>query len=186
MKLFYFDTETTGTDPKRNAIVQLAYIVEIDGKVIREGNMLIKPFEGAKIEPEALKVNKRTEEEITQEPFKDFFASYKYFVRMLDTHIDRYNREDKFIMVGHNVHFDANFLSEFFKKNGDKYYGSYFGTQICTRVLLSYMGYKGLIKLHNYKLVTACQHYDIELDAHDAMNDIRATRELFLKLQEEG
>jgi oligoribonuclease (3'-5' exoribonuclease) len=34
VKIFWFDTETTGLDPVVNSIVQLAAIIEIDGEVV--------------------------------------------------------------------------------------------------------------------------------------------------------
>ena len=43
-KIFYFDTETTGLDPKRHDIIQLAYIVEINGEVKEEGEFKLQPI----------------------------------------------------------------------------------------------------------------------------------------------
>jgi len=38
MKLFYADTETTGLDPREHEAFQLAFIIEIDGKVVDEAD----------------------------------------------------------------------------------------------------------------------------------------------------
>ena len=36
----------------------------------------------------------------------------------------------------------------------------------------------------SHKLVDVCKHFGIELDAHDALSDIKATRQLIYKLME--
>jgi len=42
-KLLYVDTETTGLVAGHHAIIQLAYIIEIDGKVTKRGSYKINP-----------------------------------------------------------------------------------------------------------------------------------------------
>ena len=74
-------------------------------------------------------------------------------------------------------------MSQFFLKNNDKYCGSWIDYHFLdTMVILNLMIYKKAIDIENCKLVTAAKKFDIELDAHNAMNDIRATRTLFKKL----
>lgn len=64
-------------------------------------------------------------------------------------------------------------------KNGDVYFGSWFNYKTIDPLsLLHILDGIGSISLENYKLETVCKHYDIPLDAHDALNDIKATREL--------
>ena len=64
IKKFYFDLETTGVDAFRNAIHQIAAIIEIDGKVKETINWNIKSFGGAIIEKEALEVGGVTEDQL--------------------------------------------------------------------------------------------------------------------------
>jgi exonuclease I len=44
------------------------------------------------------------------------------------------------------------------------------------------MDYKGEITLQNYKLETVAGHFGIELKAHDALSDVKATREIIRKV----
>ena len=68
---------------------------------------------------------------------------------------------------------------EFFAKNGDVYYGSWFNwKRIDPLGVLYFMDGMGKISLPNYKLETVCDHFGIKIDAHDAISDIRATKQL--------
>ena len=44
------------------------------------------------------------------------------------------------------------------------------------------MDLHGTIKVKNHKLETMCNYYNIPIAAHDAIEDIRATRKLHKKL----
>ena len=46
------------------------------------------------------------------------------------------------------------------------------------------MRYANKLTLENYRLETASKHFGIEINAHDALSDIEATRELILKIME--
>ena len=64
MKILYFDTETTGTDPLRNDIIDLAVIIEVDGKVEHEESIKMQPLDYSTVELKALEVNGMTIEQI--------------------------------------------------------------------------------------------------------------------------
>lgn len=183
MKVFYLDTETTGLNPKINDIIQLSFIIEIDGIIKEKQNFKMQPFNYSSITEEALKVNGITLEQLkTLETPQEV---YKKLIKILDIHIDKYNKKDKFYSAGYNVRFDMDFLREFFIKNGDKYYGSYFDYHFIDAMpMLFLMEYAKKLNLSDHHLETACKHYGIEIKAHDAEQDIGATRELILKLAE--
>lgn len=180
-KIFYFDVETTGLDPKRNDIIQLAYIVEINGEIKEEGEFRLQPMNYATIEKGALEVNKITIEQLKTYPQPQ--AVHGQIVNLLDKYVDKYNKKDKFLPAGYNVKFDMDMFRTFFFKNNHKYFGSYFGYHMLDPVpFLMFLEYKGLIKLESYKLVDVCKYFGIELDAHNALSDIKATRKLIHKL----
>ena len=184
MKIFYFDTETTGLDHNKNAIIQLAYIVEIDGVEKEEGNILIQPGISDIVEPSALQVNGRTHDEIYKAPFLPPADAFAKIMDVLNKYIDRYDKNDKFFPAGYNVQFDCNFLSSFFTKNGNKFYGSYFEyLKLDPSSLLIFFSITSKVKLESYKLANVCKHFGIEINAHDAMSDIRATKMLAEKLK---
>ena len=183
MKILFIDTETGGLDPRRSALIQLSGVIRVDKRDVETFNYFIRPFEGAEINDEALAVQKRTREELMSSKFKSEEEVYKEFVQLLDKYIDKYNREDKFIVAGYNVSFDVKFLQEFFKRNNNNFLFSYLSKmELDPFRYIPFLQLCGkLPMLPNNKLETWCAHFGIELDAHDSLNDIIATKELILQ-----
>jgi len=180
-KVFYVDVETTGLDPSFHDILQLAFIIEIDGQIKAKHKFEIQPFNYERIDSKALTINKLTLAKIKK--FEIPQKAYKRLIKTLDVFVDKYNKKDKFHPAGYNVRFDIDCLKEFFLKNGDKYYGSYFDYHLLDPItMLGLLEYKGLIKLESYKLKDVCNYFGIKIKAHDAMEDIEATRELIQKM----
>lgn len=183
-KTLYLDVETTGTTPGRHGIIQVACIVEIDGKVEAEKDFRMRPFAQDDIDMKALEINGVTPEQIKTlpEPLETFMAITDLFSKF----IDKYDRNDKFYPAGYRVDFDMAFLKAFWDKNGDPYFGSYFnGKAVDPLPWLFMLDWSGKISLPNYRLATVCEHFGIELgeQAHDALADVRAVRELIRHLQ---
>lgn len=165
----------------RNDILTIACLVEINGEVVDQLELSIQPHSYENVQAGALAVNG-----LTMEDLKGFMLPSKAHTKLtefMDKYVDKYNKEDKFTPAGYNVQFDVGFLRDFFKKCGDKYYGSYFDYHAIDPMqlaqMITRMGYFGVM---NFKLVTVCKHFGISLDAHIAMEDIKATREVLLKL----
>lgn len=182
-KIFWLDTETTGLDPVKHDIIQLAGIVEIDGEVKEEFEMFMQPQPDAPVSKEALEINGWTVEQLREFPLpKD---QHTYLNLILAKYCDRYDKQDKFLIGGQNPKFDIDFLREFYLKNNDKFFGSWFNYHhIDTTTIGALAEYKGA-QLPNFKLETLCKYFKIELQAHDALQDIRATREIFYKFARE-
>ena len=182
-KALWFDVETTGLNPKRNDIIQLACMVEIEGNIVETWESKIKPCDTTTIDHRALEVNKLRVEDVLKYPEPK--SVLKEFQKVLSKYVDKFNRGDKFAPAGYNVQFDINFLSSFFEKCGDNYYGSYFNYKSIDPLrIVHIMDYERQIDLPNYKLATVCRHYNIPIEgAHEALADIRATRELFKMLR---
>ena len=181
-KLLYLDLETTGLYPWKNAVVQISGEVEIDGETKEKFNLLVKPFDGAVIEDSALKVNGRTREEL--ETFTCAKEIFREFRAMLERYVNKWSKTDKFFMVGYNSHsFDSQFLREFFKKNGEKYYGSYFWSAGHDVMLLAaYKLAEERHKMKDFKLLTVARQLGIEVDEtrlHDAEYDIEITKAMY-------
>ncbi len=183
-KILYFDTETTGVDPVKNDIIQIAGIIEVDGEVKEEFNLKAKPFDFTTIQDRALEVNNVTREELEEYP--DPRQAYVKLLGIFTSHIDKFDREDKFFPAGQNIRFDLDFLSNFFRKNYDKYFGSWQNWKMIDSLYITNMlASLGLLNLPNHKLETVCEHFEIKIEkAHDALSDIRATRELIMMYRE--
>jgi DNA polymerase-3 subunit epsilon len=186
-KLIYIDTETSGVNCKVNGMLQLAGMIEIEGREVERFDYKTQPFPDDVIEHEALRVNNFTRRQIME--FDKPYDVYLKFIKMLGKYVNKFNKRDKFHFVGYNAGFDDGFLREWFKKNGDTYYGSFFWFPV-----IDVMGMAGAKCMRtrgtfpNFKLMTVAKVLGIEVDeskAHDAMYDVEITRDIF-KLIREG
>lgn len=177
-KILWLDLETGGLDPRLHDITQIAGIVDINGKTVQEFNILVRPSSPERVTTEALAVTGKTLDEVMAHPYSQQ-EGYELLTGVLGRHVDKYNRSDKFVWAGQNAPFDMGFARELWRKNGDKYFGSWFHPQPMDLIGITVaMRLKGhLTGLPNLKLVSIAEALGIKLAAHDAMNDIRATRE---------
>ena len=180
MKLLWIDTETTGTDHTRHAVVQIAGIVEIDGQLMEEFEFFAKPHEGAQIEEQALAVIGKTREQISAYPAAS--EAYSKLIRIIQKYVPKYTKDvnQRFKIAGQNTHFDYTMMEEFWRLNGDRYwYASVDKRGIDVVLASALMKTAGAIDVTDLKLATICKALSIELDAHNALNDIRATRKIW-------
>ena len=176
-KVFWFDTETTGIDPYHCCVITLAAIIEVNGKVLEEIDLRFKPHDGARIDEAAIKTHGISREQMNEfEPAPVVLAKLK---STLSEIVNKFDKNDKLIMAGYNVKFDADFLRQMFMRSGDKYFGSFFFWP--TLDVQHYVACEIIagLRLPNFKLSTVAKHYNIEIDAHDALSDIRATKRLY-------
>lgn len=186
MKIFYFDLETTGTNPGKNGIHQISGMIEIDGKVMEEFDFHVKPNPRAIFEDTALAVAGVTKEQIMSYP--EMGVVYNQLVTMLSKYVDKYDKNDKFFLCGYNnAAFDNQFLRGFFLQNGDMYFGSWFWSNSIDVMVLStvYLSTKRAA-MENFKLSTVAATIGIDVkedELHNAMYDIYLTRGIYLKIQ---
>lgn len=185
MKLLYLDTETTGIS-HRSTIIQIAAIIEIDGVVKETVNLHCAPFPDSDISEEALAVTKLTREGIFA--FDPPVAVCEMFTNTLGKYVNKYDKNDKFTVVGHNIKFDLDMVRNWAFRCGEKFIASYldFKSDFDT---LSYVKclkvFNRLPATKNNKLTTLCEAFGISLEnAHDALGDIEATRSLYYFLKE--
>ncbi len=187
MKLFWFDTETSGIDPEKNGIIQLAYLIEIDGVVKTKGILEADPRKAGKVlDEEALKVNGYTPEKL--DAFQAPFGLYRKLTAALELWVNKYDRNDKFTMAGFNVEFDVKFLRQLWIESNDQFFGSWFGYGVVDpSQVWRFLQYAGMVpqNLVKSRLVDLAAHFGIDTeDAHDALADILMTRKVTEKLVE--
>lgn len=181
MKFLYLDTETTGLDPVNNGVHQIAGIIEIDGVIKEKFDFKFQPIPGELVDPKALDVSGLTVEKLRERPMTSQQA-YVQVVGLLGKYVDRYNKTDKFIMVGQNTKFDYDFVQSWFKKHGNGYFYAYvFYHLIDIITATALFKTAGKIVVTDMKLATVAKFFGIDLEAHDAANDIAVTREIFLR-----
>lgn len=182
MKLFFFDLETTGVMHWRNGIHQISGCIEIDGKVKETFDFKVCPNEKCTIEEEALKVSGLTKEVVLSYPHMK--EVYSAIIAMLSKYVDKFDKKDKFFLVGYNnASFDNQFIRAFFVQNFDNYFGSWFwSNSIDVMVLAAEYLKDRRHEMADFKLKTVASFLGIEVDEsklHDAIYDINLTREIY-------
>jgi DNA polymerase III epsilon subunit-like protein len=182
-KVCYIDVETTGLDAVKQDIIQLAMLIEIDGVIVKKVEFKCQPITWNNIQDGALKVHGYTLADLKE--FPDVRLTFSQVLDLLDTYVNKFDKNDKFVFAGYNCPFDSRFVREWFAKLGNPYFGSYFDYKEYDIFPLfkAYTQACG-ITLPNHKLVTAAEHFGIPLQAHDAMSDIMATYQIGKKIEE--
>ncbi len=183
-KVLFLDTETSGLFEKKHDIHQLACLIEIDGKLVDEKVFYCQPTNWENVDKKALQICNVTMEQIMDYPPP--YETYLQVTQLFDKYIDKYNPADKFTAAGQNVRFDMKFMKEWFVKAGqDQWFYSYVDskTELDTLSLVKWVQYLDKMPiLKDNKLSTICEYLKIPLDAHDALNDIKAGREVHYRL----
>ena len=185
-KLLWFDTETGGTNEKTDALIQLSAIIEIDDIVVEEINLKMRPIDGKLVNDEAIRVHGITTEMING--YQSPIAAHREFESFLSRYNELPNKTNRYIMAGYNPDFDCRFLNQWYQDITGGPYDYWKHLQfspIDVLPVLRAMRYEGIIKIPDTKLETVCKYFGIEIKAHDAMSDIRATRELTKKVYSE-
>lgn len=205
-KILGIDIETTGLDAKRHGVIQIGMFVDIDGKLEDTLLVNIMPFaddildiegkpiaweeigyvdgvvENIKIVPSEITVGELAFQHVSPK------QALPQIIAFLDKRIDKFDKSDKAYLMGFNLQFDLGFMSEWFRKLNFKYFGSYTNYRpLDTYHVACRLAYMGkLDSIENLKLETLCRHFGIEIEAHNALSDILATRALWYELAAGG
>lgn len=161
----WVDTETGGTDPRQNPIVQIALIVtDLDLKIKTFWSTLVKPLDTSlKIEDGALAINHLTREQIERDGV-DEASAMTVFAALCNCY-------PGLIFAGYNAPFDVGFVNASLDRCGisQPYLIPWYDTLPLARKKLGRA-------TPNHKLVTVAKHFGIDIEnAHDALVDIHAT-----------
>lgn len=189
MKYLFFDTETTGVPRNYKApitdtdnwprLVQLgAILADEEGTVLDAINLVVYP-DGFSIPKEASDVHGITTERAREigQPLLDVLAQYCELLQQAD------------VVVGHNISFDIHIVGAELYRQGMNTLQLMGKKSVCTmQSSIQYCNIPGkygpkwpkLIELH--EVLFGCG-FD---GAHDAMADIRATKDCFYELQKRG
>lgn len=182
-RIAWIDTETTGLDPVKCDVVQIALLIEENGEIINKANIKLRPRPGCIVEGKALQTIDKTHDEIAAYP--DPMEGIYKFKNILEEYVSPYDKRDKLFFAGYNSNFDVDFMNNAFLKNKDNYFFSwFFSCFIDVRSTVGEYFVQSDIVLPNYKLKTVCSHFGIEFKAHDAMEDIKATRDLYYGIKD--
>ena len=162
-KYVVFDIETTGLSPNRDMITEIGAVKIENGVVIGEYNQLINPKRP--IPEKIIEITGITDEMVQDKPtIEEIIPSFKDFI------------EDS-VLVAHNASFDTGFLREQFSRNQEILDNPILDTLELSRSLFP--------KLKSHKLNVIAKHLNVNLiNHHRAVDDARATAEIFLKSME--
>lgn len=178
-KILWFDTETTGLTEKA-FLYEISGIITIDGVIVEEFDIWCNVPIDSEMSPKALELQNLTLDKIMS--FPSYKNAYKQLIDIFSKYIDKYNKNDKFIIAGHNISFDIRMLDRLFKACNDNYLGSFlnYKLQFDTLSLLRALEVAEIIPEQNsHKLEDMCRYFNIPLEnAHNSLEDIKATMKL--------
>lgn len=163
----WLDTETTGLDPNKNDIIQIAAIPVINGEKKKPFVSYVRPLSFENIDEEALKVNNISKSQLQTFPKSEqVLDSFIKYLLSFNT---------KFTIAGYNVGFDKEFISSWFYKHERQHdFSKIFTLNIKDTYKLA-KTLKSSLNTSNLKLETLAKNFNIEIKAHDALSDIEAT-----------
>lgn len=174
----FFDGETTGVNPKKDRLVQLAWILtDNDGKYIYEKSEIIKP-DNFQIPKQCFISQMGITDERAQREGKPLRTVLNQFSESL-------LKAKK--LVAHNIHFDCGFIiredekANAFEINTLRYFHQL--QRICTmndHRIKKHLGTKKRISLKNLHFTLFNQNFE---NAHDALADTRACARCFFELK---
>lgn len=184
LKLLFIDLETTGTDPTKHGVVQIAGQIYIDGEEQERFDMRAKPLPGQLVSKEALDHTGLTIEMLRE--FPEPMEAFQQFRRLLGRYVNKFDRLDKFYFIAYNAAFDYNFLRKWYETLGDKFFGSWIWfPYVDVMTLASQALMASRPGMTNFKLATVAKEFDIEVDesqCHDAQYDIDVTKQLYSRV----
>ena len=191
MRFMWIDTETTGIDPSDSAAFQVACVLVDNGQLICERCFFLNPLsETIKYHEGAGSVHGYSEEQIKEfPPEKEQMSRIAtFFEEARELFKKDGSKTEKMIIAGYKVGFDIGHIKALLEQNG--YQLEDYFMSIVADVFLQVKKaevQKALPYLPDRKLGTVAKHLGVNLEnAHDALADITATREVAKRLYQMG
>ncbi|MDR1893020.1 MAG: 3'-5' exonuclease [Oscillospiraceae bacterium] len=178
MTTAWIDTETTGLDPRDSGAFEIALLIYDGAKLLEEKLYHLNPLnDEIRFSEEAYQINGVSEETIRSYPPMEKVVPE--IVELLKKHVP----QEKYVFAGYNCNFDYGHLGALFFRCGF-YIGDYFNEKfidVLERVRMAReQGFLVLDRRYNNKLETITKALGITHDdAHTALSDIKATRQLY-------
>ena len=180
-KIIFFDTETTGVNPKTARIVQLFYqVTTLDGKYLWDQNNIIQPYD-FDIPIESSKIHGITDEIAWEKGIKG-----KYALNLFLEDVKQCN-----YIVAHNFAYDSKVVANEVIRYGLNRTGANL-KQICTMLASTkFCGIKNHPNTNRLKWPKLEELYEKLFsekfeNAHDAKFDVEATIKCFFELKKRG
>lgn len=191
MRFMWIDTETTGLDTSDSAAFQVACVLVDNGQLICERCFFLNPLsETIKYHEGAGAVHGYSEEQIKAFPpeKEEVPKIAAFFAEAKELFENDSSKTEKMIIAGYKVGFDIGHIKVLLERNGyrlEDYFMSIVADvflQVKRAVVQKVLPY-----LPDRKLGTVAKHLGVSLEnAHDALADIEATREVAKRLYQMG
>ena len=162
IKKLFLDTENTTAEIGDGHIIEIGGIIEY-GKTYKEFVLNAQPadFEYV-LKEEATDKHGFSREDIDK--FPTCQQAYSSLIEILEKHVDRYDKTDKFVMYGYGAEFDNQFLRKFFLENNDNFFGSWFDIEgkKQTGYYLGHQIVKSWEKEENFKKIAIMKMNEID------------------------
>lgn len=157
-KVIFFDTETTGNEPKKDFVCQLAY--KTSDQTFCE---LYKPL--IPIPPEASAITHITNKMVADKPLFKESDNYEIIKSLFEN--------PNSVVVAHNAKFDLAIID----KEGIKP-----ANFICTLRVARYLDKENIIPQYKLQYLRYYLDIEIEAEAHDALGDVLVLEKLYDRL----
>ncbi len=157
------DLETTGLDPKKDKIIEIGAVKVVNGEETDTFSTFVNP--GRRLDE---RVSELTG--IEDSDLKNAATAAEIIPKLLEFIGD-------LPLLGHSILFDYSFVKRAAVNAGCTFDKEAIDTLRISRAVCP--------NLNSKRLTDMCAHYGIELNAHRALNDARASHLLFLQLESE-
>jgi DNA polymerase-3 subunit epsilon len=157
------DIETTGLNPRRDAIIEIGGLAVRSGTIFDRFQSFVRPEPFKKLTPFITNLTGIRDEDVARAPkFADILPSLCNFI-------------GGYTIVGHNINFDIDFLYDrIYKLTGEHLNNPWIDTRKLAKTLLP--------GLPHYGLEFLCQYFGIEGNHHRAVDDCELTERVLEKL----
>ena len=191
MRFMWIDTETTGIDTSDSAAFQVACVLVDNGQLICERCFFLNPLsETITYHEGAGAVHGYSEEQIKAFPpeTEQVPKIAAFFAEARELWEKDGSKTEKMIIAGYNVGFDIGHVKALFERNGYRLEDYFVNVVADVFLQVKKAGVqKALPYLPDRKLGTVAKHLGVNLEnAHDALADITATREVAKRLYQMG
>ena len=183
----FLDVETTGLSIGKHGIIQMSGFIEATYHDPAEFNLFCRPQKGVELSDQILEWHGLSRAEVEAYPLPR--DAYNQLRNLLREFVDPFNKRQKMHIVAYNAPFDTDFLRDFFKREGDKYFGSFFWhPPIDVMTLAAFRFQRRREHFQDFKLATVAKQLGLEVEKenlHDGLYDVRLTRDVYYALIED-